>query len=103
MNDELRGELHQDMKKMNDELRGEIHSLDEKYDKKFTNLENKVDDISRSVAVIEHDHGEKITILFDHFVGSVQKNKEYDSKHRIIEKKLDNYSARIANLEDIQK
>ena len=107
INNDLRDELHQDMKKMNDNLRDELHQdmkkmnddLRDEFNHKFDNLEKKVDDISRSVAVIEQEHGYKIDTLLNYASANTEKHEEYDkifNKHDDI---LENHDARIYKLE----
>jgi len=51
-------------------------------------LQQETRNISRSVAVIEHEHGDKIKALFDAFCVNQEKGIEQDKKISFIEKKL---------------
>ncbi len=51
-------------------------------------LQQETRNISRSVAVIEHEHGDKIKALFDAFCVNQEKGTEQDKKISFIEQKL---------------
>ena len=63
------------------------------------NLKKETADISRSVALIENEHGEKLQILLDVYSDYPKKFESINNHFKSHEKKFDNHSARIIRLE----
>ena len=59
------------------------------------NIQNNIRNINRSVAVIEHEHGDKLKALFDAFM--VNNEKIYQEQERVsfCERKLENHDTEI--------
>lgn len=61
----------------------------------MTELQKETRNISRSVAIIEHEHGDKLSILFDAFTVNEEKAKEQDKKISFIQHKLSKHNQEI--------
>jgi len=75
-------------------LNGKIDVIQEKV-AKIPEIQNDIDNIKRSVAVIEHEHGDKIKAMFDALI--VNNEKIYQEQERIsfCERKLENHDNEI--------
>ena len=58
-------------------------------------MQVEIKNISRSVAVIEKEHGEKIQILLDAFVGYQEKVEKNEKRTNLCEKKLEKHDSQI--------
>ena len=86
-------------------MSGQITQMDER----LTRVEEKVTEIdevkadlrnlSRTVAKIEVEHGEKLQILLDVVTGQEEKNKEFEKRFEEDEKILDRHSDQIYYLQ----
>ncbi len=54
-------------------------------------MEENIRNVSRSVAVIEHEHGDKLKALFDAFISNTQKIERQEENIKFCEKKLENH------------
>lgn len=63
--------------------------------KDIVELKEETRNISRSVAVIENEHGEKLSALFDAFTMSMEKAERQDKKNDFFENKLEKHDAEI--------
>ena len=54
-------------------------------------MEENIRNVSRSVAVIEHEHGDKLKALFDAFISNTQKIEKQEENIKFCEKKLENH------------
>ncbi|MCI8760704.1 MAG: hypothetical protein HFJ34_06300 [Clostridia bacterium] len=63
--------------------------------KEIAELQKETRSISRSVAVIEHEHGDKLKALFDIFTAHTEKMEKQDNRINFCEHKLDNHTAEI--------
>ncbi len=63
--------------------------------KEIAKLQKETRSISRSVAVIEHEHGDKLKALFDIFTAHTEKMEKQDNRINFCEHKLDNHTAEI--------
>ena len=73
-----------------------VTSLEEK----ITDLEEEVHNISRTVAKIEVEHGNKIQLLADGQISILEKLNSFEKRFESDEKELVNHSNRIWHLED---
>lgn len=83
--------IRKDLEKTNSEVKCIRKDLEE------TN--NEVRKISKSVAVIEHEHGDKIKVLFDAFGTNSQRILDYDEVVKKLNKLFKNHDDRIYLLE----
>lgn len=63
--------------------------------KEMAGLQKDTRSISRSVAVIEHEHGDKLKALFDAFTAHTEKMDKQDNRLSFCEHKLDNHDVEI--------
>lgn len=63
--------------------------------REIAELQKETRSISRSVAVIEHEHGDKLKALFDAFIAHTEKMEKQDNRLSFCEHKLDNHDAEI--------
>ena len=81
-----------------DAIREKVNQIDSmQQDIKELNQETRK--ISQSVAVLEHEHGEKIQALLDGQIGILEKLDLFESTLNSHNSSLDNHSDRIWNLE----
>ena len=71
----------------------------EEMKKDISELKTETRSISGSVAVIEHQHGEKIQVLLDGHSGIISKLDSINKRFESDEDRLDNHTFRIAALE----
>ena len=67
--------------------------------KDIKDLKEETSRISRSVAIIEHEHGNKIQMLIDVSLGYLEDKNSFKKKLNSFANTLDNHSDRIWNLE----
>jgi hypothetical protein len=67
----------------------------EKQIAKIPKMEEEIKSISRSVAVIENDHGDKLKALFDAFTMTMEKAERQEKKNKFFENKLEKHEAEI--------
>lgn len=63
--------------------------------KDILQMQQDIRNISRSVAVIEHEHGDKLRALFDAFTTNTQKIEKQEENIKFCEKKLENHDTEI--------
>lgn len=63
--------------------------------KEIAELQKETRSISRSVAVIEHEHGDKLKALFDVFTAHTEKMEKQENRISFCEHKLDNHTVEI--------
>ena len=98
MSEELASEILKELKFM--------HSKFDEYDKKFDDINKKLDNhdielrnLSKNIAKIEVEHGNKIDTLIDVTSGILERLDSLENKVESIIKIIDNHSDRIWNLE----
>lgn len=62
---------------------------------KIPSMQEEIRNISRSVAIIEHEHGEKLSALFDAFTAHTEKMEKQDKKINFCEYKLEKHDDEI--------
>lgn len=62
---------------------------------KIPQMQEDIRNISRSVAVIEHEHGDKLRALFDAFTTNTQKIEKQEENIKFCEKKLESHDTEI--------
>lgn len=103
--------------KNTEDLKTRLDKVEENTEKRFANIESKLENynqrldyieknhgerlqnIENIVTRIEKEHGEKIQILFDYFFDQDSKNKRINSKIHRLCKKSDEHDTRIFALE----
>ena len=70
-----------------------------KHDEMLENLHEEVRNISQSVAVIEHDHGEKLQVLLDIYPEFYKKFASFAKNFVSNDHRFDNLEARVYSLE----
>ncbi len=65
---------------------------------KIPEIQQDIRNISRSVAVIEHEHGDKLRALFDAFAVNTEKIETQEERIGFCEKKLENHDTEITYL-----
>ena len=63
--------------------------------KDILQMQQDIRNISRSVAVIEHEHGDKLRALFDAFTTNTQKIEKQEENIKFCEKKLESHDTEI--------
>ena len=84
-----------------EEIDERFNAMESKYDTKFNEIQEEIKSISRSVAVIEVEHGEKIQLLLDGQVGILEKLDEFEKRFEKDEIEIEKCSSRIWKLEKI--
>lgn len=103
--------------KNTEDLKTRLDKVEENTEKRFANIESKLENYNQRLDYIEKNHGErlqnienivtriekeygeKIQILFDYFVDQDSKNKRINSKIHRLCKKSDEHDTRIFALE----
>lgn len=67
----------------------------EKEIRKISEIQEESRKISKSVAVIEHEHGDKLKALFDAFTMNIEKIEMQEKRITLCERKNENYDADI--------
>lgn len=76
------------------EMQKEIAKIP-KIEKQISEMQKDIRSISRSVAVIEYEHGNKLEALFDAFTMTREKIEEQEKRSIIFEKKIEKYDTEI--------
>lgn len=76
------------------EMQKEIAKIPE-IQKQITELQKETRNISRSVAVIEYEHGDKLKALFDAFTTHTERMEQQDKKINFCENKLENQESEL--------
>lgn len=92
MGETLDERMNQAIEKAITPLRTDISELK---DKIVPNMQEDIKNISRSVAVIEVEHGKKLDILFDAFSMNLDNIKKCESRIATCEKKIDKQEGEI--------
>ena len=80
------------------ELQNKYKKLNNKYkelNNKYEELYDEIRNISRTVAKIEVEHGEKLAILFDAVTGNIEKQEKLENRLEKCEKRIDNNDHQI--------
>lgn len=78
------------------EIQEEVRKMQEE----ILEIQENARQISRSVAVIEQEHGDKLKALFDAFTINTEKIEEQQEKIQFCEKKLNNHDIEIDYLKN---
>ena len=82
----------------NKELNNKFKELNNKYkelNNKYKELYDEIRNISRTVAKIEVEHGEKLAILFDAVTGNIEKQEKLENRLDKCEKRIDDNDHQI--------
>ena len=80
------------------ELQNNYKELNNKYkelNNKYKELYDEIRNISRTVAKIEVEHGEKLAILFDAVTGNIEKQEKLENRLDKCEKRIDDNDHQI--------
>ena len=80
------------------ELQNNYKELNNKYkelNNKYKELYDETRNISRTVAKIEVEHGEKLAILFDAVTGNIEKQEKLENRFDKCEKRIDDNDHQI--------
>ena len=80
------------------ELQNNYKDLNNKYkelNNKYKELYDETRNISRTVAKIEVEHGEKLAILFDAVTGNIEKQEKLENRFDKCEKRIDDNDHQI--------
>ena len=91
MSQELATEILKELKFM--------HSKFDEYDKRFDGHDNEFKNLSRSIARLEVDHGQKIDTLIDITSGILERLDSLEKNFELNSEELDKHSDQIWNLE----
>ena len=80
-----------EMEEQNKSISERLTSLEET----VKEMKEEIKSISRSVAVIENDHGDKLKALFDAFTMTMEKAERQEKKNKFFENKLEKHEAEI--------
>ena len=78
-----------------------LDALEKRMNARFDAMQKEIDSISRSVAVIEIEYGEKIEALIDVTQGILEKIAKFENRFEKDEKEIENCSNRIWKLESL--
>ena len=112
MKEEILPKIYEEQKKMKEEILLKIYEkllakIDENkkeiagVKEELKEVKEDVRNISRTVAKIEVEHGEKLQALFDGFQAQDQKKEELKKRIKICEKKIDKQGDKIYYLNSI--
>ncbi len=83
-----------------------LNEMNEKFDKKFDELDDKITEVREQQFLFEQEYGTKIDAIFDAVTLELDKNLEKSEKIRKLEGRMDrteanmfSYEKRISNLE----
>lgn len=99
--DELLIKMYNQMKKQDEHMKEQDEHMKkhdilfEKVFKEIKEIKEEQRNLSRTVAKIEVEHGEKLQILLDVVTGQEQKNKEFEKRFEDNEKILNRHSDEI--------
>ncbi len=68
--------------------------------KKQEEMQNNIDSMNSSMAVIEHVHGEKLQILLDVITGHIEKFEENNKRIKKCENQIDIHTSEIFYLKE---
>ena len=80
------------------QMQNDIKELQNNYkelNNKYKELYDEIRNISRTVAKIEVEHGEKLAILFDAVTGNIEKQEKLENRLDKCEKRIDNNDHQI--------
>lgn len=97
MKEEILPKIYEKLLAKIDENKKEIAGVKEE----LTEVKEDVRNISRTVAKIEVEHGEKLQALFDGFQAQDEKKEELKKRIKICEKKIDKQGDKIYYLSSI--
>ena len=72
-----------------------IVEMQGKLQEQIIKIQKDTRDISRSVAVIEHEHGDKLNVLFDAFITNTQEIERQKERMNFYEKKIQDHDIAI--------
>ena len=101
MKEEILPKIYEEQQKMKEEILPKIYEEQKKMKEELKELKEDVRNISRTVAKIEVEHGEKLQALFDGFQAQDQKKEELKKRIKICEKKIDKQGDKIYYLSSI--
>ena len=99
--DDLLADMSNHLKKHDDllaDMSSHLKKHDDLFEKVFSEIKEVKEEqrnLSRTVAKIEVEHGEKLQILLDVVTGQEQKNKEFEKRFEDNERILDRHSDEI--------
>ncbi len=83
-----------------------LNEMNEKFDRKFNELDDKITEVRQQQFLFEQEYGTKIDAIFDAVTLELDKNLEKSEKIRKLEGRMDrteanmfSYEKRISNLE----
>ncbi len=92
-----------EMQKEISEMQSQILKLQKqmlRIEERLSNVEAETKSISKSVAIIEHEHGEKLSVLFDAFTMNNQKIEQQEKRISIYERKIEQHDDDIFYLKN---
>lgn len=87
-------ELQNNYKELNNKYK-ELNNKYKELHNKYKELYDEIRNISRTVAKIEVEHGEKLAILFDAVTGNIEKQEKLENRLDKCEKRIDNNDHQI--------
>ena len=87
-------ELQNNYKELNNKYK-ELNNKYKELNNKYKELYDEIRNISRTVAKIEVEHGEKLAILFDAVTGNIEKQEKLENRLDKCEKRIDNNDHQI--------
>ena len=97
--------MYNDIKNVKNDIKNVKNDMKEKdftlqnMNKEIKEIKEEQRNLSRTVAKIEVEHGEKLQILLDVVTGQEEKNKEFERRFKEDEKILDKHSDQIYYLQ----
>ena len=92
-------EIEGNMNKMQDNM-NEMQSNMNKIENKVNEIEKEQRNLSRTVAKIEYEHGNKLQAILDVLCGQLQKNEEFEEKFNEHDKILSKHDDEIFYLKE---
>lgn len=87
-------ELQNNYKELNNKYK-ELNNKYKELHNKYKELYDETRNISRTVAKIEVEHGEKLAILFDAVTGNIEKQEKLENRFDKCEKRIDDNDHQI--------
>ena len=87
-------ELQNNYKELNNKYK-ELNNKYKELHNKYKELYDEIRNISRTVAKIEVEHGEKLAILFDAVTGNIEKQEKLENRLDKCEKRIDDNDHQI--------
>ena len=87
-------ELQNNYKELNNKYK-ELNNKYKELNNKYKELYDEIRNISRTVAKIEVEHGEKLAILFDAVTGNIEKQEKLENRLDKCEKRIDDNDHQI--------